>query len=251
MAQVKREQGCQFVLNGSLFDWNTLAPLCKFRVNGKTLADDTYGYWMYGWNVGNDIRMIHSDQMEQFKNGVACVALLKDGRATLLSYNKDQGGVRGRSAMGLDKDGNLILFCSKDGTSAAQTPEKLVSTMKSLGCVSAIMLDSGGSSSCDFNGQIVKSSRKVANYICIWTKPAPTTSTKCPYKEPTTTLKADSKGDGVKWVQWYLNAGGSKLAIDGTYGAGTQSAVKAFQRRVGVTADGIVGPATRRKLKEG
>ena len=42
----------------------------------------------------------------------------------------------------------------------------------------------------------------------------------------------------------------SKLAVDGVFGAGTENAVKEFQRRYGrgLVPDGIVGPATRRAM---
>ena len=43
---------------------------------------------------------------------------------------------------------------------------------------------------------------------------------RCPYKEPTSNLKAGAKGNAVKWVQWHLNKGaGERLTIDGSFGA--------------------------------
>ncbi|MDR1565161.1 MAG: peptidoglycan-binding protein [Oscillospiraceae bacterium] len=77
--------------------------------------------------------------------------------------------------------------------------------------------------------------------------PAPTPAVN-PYPKPTTTLKKGSKGNNVKWIQWALNKKGSKLTVDGSFGTGTDTAVKTFQKKSGLTADGIVGPKTRDKL---
>ena len=58
-----------------------------------------------------------------------------------------------------------------------------------------------------------------------------------------------STGDAVRIIQTKLsNWGYFSGAIDGIYGPKTEEAVKYFQRKNGLTADGIVGPATLRAL---
>ena len=54
-----------------------------------------------------------------------------------------------------------------------------------------------------------------------------------------------SSGEEVRQIQSKLKSlGFYSGAVDGIYGARTQSAVKAFQRSCGITADGIAGPTT-------
>ena len=65
----------------------------------------------------------------------------------------------------------------------------------------------------------------------------------------TTTLKPGDTGAQVKVLQRALaSLGFSAGTVDGDYGAGTEDAVKQFQRSVGIADDGIVGPATLRAL---
>ena len=70
------------------------------------------------------------------------------------------------------------------------------------------------------------------------------------YPEPTRVLRRGMKGDDVKWLQTALTRIGYQTAADGVFGRGTEINVKAFQRDAGLSADGIVGPATLRALKE-
>lgn len=58
------------------------------------------------------------------------------------------------------------------------------------------------------------------------------------------TLRRGAKGDLVVQLQRILSKDGSSLVIDGIFGSGTQSAVRAFQKRHGLEVDGIVGPKT-------
>ena len=61
-------------------------------------------------------------------------------------------------------------------------------------------------------------------------------------------LKAGSKGDQVKAMQQRLVALGYLSAADGIYGPRTYNAVVAFQRKNGLTADGVVGGMTLNRL---
>ena len=62
-------------------------------------------------------------------------------------------------------------------------------------------------------------------------------------------LRQGSKGGEVKEVQRRLKEWGYYNGkIDGVYGAGTRSAVIAFQKKNGLTADGVVGKSTYKAL---
>ena len=58
-----------------------------------------------------------------------------------------------------------------------------------------------------------------------------------------TLYKRGSRGDMVRQIQKALH-----LLADGIFGSQTEEAVKNFQRKNGLKADGIVGPATLAKL---
>lgn len=63
-------------------------------------------------------------------------------------------------------------------------------------------------------------------------------------------LKKGARGDEVRYMQELLAKAGSGLTVDGVFGNGTLTAVKAFQRNHGLKDDGIVGPLTWAKLEE-
>ena len=66
---------------------------------------------------------------------------------------------------------------------------------------------------------------------------------------PSDNVHLGDSGTGVKQIQTALVAKGYKVSVDGKFGAQTQKAVKAFQAKVGIKQDGIVGPATWSRLK--
>ena len=64
-------------------------------------------------------------------------------------------------------------------------------------------------------------------------------------------LKRGSTGEAVRELQVALNALGYNTgAVDGQFGAQTESAVKHFQQDRGITADAVVGPITWLNIDE-
>lgn len=61
--------------------------------------------------------------------------------------------------------------------------------------------------------------------------------------------KNGSRGSEVRAIQERLKSWGYNIkSVDGIYGAETEKAVREFQRKNGLTADGIAGPATLKAI---
>jgi hypothetical protein len=73
-----------------------------------------------------------------------------------------------------------------------------------------------------------------------------------PYPEPVITLRYNSRGNGVRWCQYFLNKHGARLIVDGVFKDATLKAVKELQQKAFPDNpeewDGIVGPKTRTAL---
>jgi hypothetical protein len=193
--------------------------------------------------------------MEKWQNAIACSAMLKDGKETSFKYTSAQGGIRGRTAFG-DDDLNVHLCVTTDKKEPI-SPTALRSKCKQNKAKNMIMLDCGGSSQLYHNGAYLQAEkRKVSYWICIWTIPVSTSVTKikCPYQQPTINVKYGSRGNGARWVQWYLQElGFYKGDIDGIFGNGSKNALIEFQKTVFVNKkdhDGICGYTTKNKLVE-
>lgn len=64
-------------------------------------------------------------------------------------------------------------------------------------------------------------------------------------------LRRGSTGDTVKHLQSALKASTDYTGqVDGSFGSNTEAAVKKFQSRVGLVADGIVGESTWNKVDQ-
>jgi len=67
--------------------------------------------------------------------------------------------------------------------------------------------------------------------------------------KPDDNVALGDSGSGVKQIQTALTAHGYTVAVDGSFGAKTEQAVKSFQGKNGLAQDGVVGPLTWAKLK--
>lgn len=63
-------------------------------------------------------------------------------------------------------------------------------------------------------------------------------------------LEYGDKGNKVKEYQEKLKRGGYKIDIDSSFGPAMKSVVQKFQRDHGLAVDGLLGPATQKKLNE-
>ena len=66
-----------------------------------------------------------------------------------------------------------------------------------------------------------------------------------------TTLRHGDRSQAVRTLQKNLNSHGAKLLVDGDYGDTTETAVRAYQLKVGLAVDGIAGSKTQISLAGG
>ena len=169
LASIRAETGADYLLNGTLYDMASFLPVCHLKADGEVFCRPAYSVAGYAWDQGPDIAMVALPDGAR-QNYIACTPLIVDGRKVeTLTYDPGQGGKRGRSAMGI-KDGRLALYCTRDGGTMARTPEQLRDDLLAAGWESAIMLDGGGSSQCDFAVQRVESGRTVHDLILVYLK---------------------------------------------------------------------------------
>lgn len=183
LSQVKSETGADYILNGGL--WNPdLTPCVALKVDGKILSKAPSWSGIYGFGWGEPSNFKYTNDYKTYPNFISCTSIIANGETIKgFAYDSGQGGTRGRSAIGM-KDNNLCLYCAQDGTSDAQTPEKLQARLFEYGWDYAIMLDGGGSSMCDFDGKILKGDgRKVHNWILVYLKDNKTSDVKDDPKE--------------------------------------------------------------------
>ena len=289
LSNTKKRTGCTDIINGGYFNMSTRKPLTHLKVDGVVKCSDQYAYWGYAFNT-NSKELVMVTDYSLYDNYFCGVCMVRNGQKQTMYYNSDVGGSRGRSAIGVMPNGDIIMYCTKDGSSDRKTPEQLQEYFLNLGVDSAVMLDSGGSSQCDFNGSTITSSRIVSNFICIWenknqgvttdeeetenptnpsTKPSTPTEDEPTlvqvvdkpnwddenmwtpsYKEPTENIQSGSKGEGAKWVQAMLQKIGFLIIVDGEVGTKSVNAIKTFQKYWSLSADGICGKDTRNALKD-
>ncbi|MCP2071482.1 UNVERIFIED_ORG: lysozyme family protein [Pseudomonas lini] len=67
----------------------------------------------------------------------------------------------------------------------------------------------------------------------------------------TITLRHGDRSQAVRILQKNLNNHGAALVVDGDYGDSTEAAVRAYQLKVGLVADGVAGEKTQASLAGG
>lgn len=237
--QIKNETGADVIINGGLFNMsNPAIAYCPLKSDGVVYADDGYTYFGYGWHSDQaDIRLATS--MANLDNYIACDCMIRNGQKETLHVSADRSYACPRTAIGIFPDGSVWFYAEP----AKLTPAELQDKAFYLGLDSALLLDGGGSTQGISPSGSYKQSRRCHNYILAWLKET------CPYTEPTEELGQQDPSK-VKWLQWHLNRAGADLEVDGLFGPLTHAAAVEFMSRYpNITADGVVGPLTRKYLK--
>lgn len=164
MSQIKKALGCQYILNAGLFNMATFKPINHLTVDEKVLSTtaNPYGYGI----KGTDLIFSYGNNVNAPTFLGAYPVLVRNGAALNEKAPAGLDGYRHRSAIGVTKTGDIVLLCEGVNRSLGGISGDLIKA----GCDTAINLDGGASSQCDFDGKTITSSRVVHNYICIWTQ---------------------------------------------------------------------------------
>ena len=185
---IVKETGCDFAITGTFYNkyWK---PVCPLKKDGRVLYSSTDTYRGLKWNNPSDFSTARiPDETVNYKNHFACVALIANGTAypdSLVQYNADVGGKRGRTGIGIKGD-CLMLYASKDGTSDAKTPEDLRDYVYAKGATNFVMGDGGGKVNF-YDGEYMEGSAKSQNLILVYLNK--TTETTKPTNPTDTTSK--------------------------------------------------------------
>jgi hypothetical protein len=163
--KIKAKGGYDIVFNASFFNKN-FSSCYAVKANGKVLSSEIYtcSTYGYGWNDGEIPRVMKAvDALKDNKvsNFVSAIWAILDGKPYPLDV---PGGVDSaviRTYMGLTADNQMIIGCEVTTFKAAQ--EKMLS----MGCVSGIVLDGGGSSQLITDTDSITASRIVRTFICV------------------------------------------------------------------------------------
>lgn len=168
MAQIKRELGCDYIINAGLFNMATFRPMNYLVSDGRILSSNG---GKFGFSFNGSVACLSYDNNVNYPHHVSGYpCLIKDGEKAFSKTPAGLEGHRGRSAAGITKDA-LILRAVQDVSGNSDfTLDELYRDMKNRGCIHAINLDGGGSVQCDFYSNTITSSRIVHNFICVWLK---------------------------------------------------------------------------------
>ncbi len=187
LSEIVKQTGCDYAITGTFYNkhWQ---PTCHLKKDGKVLATDPSVYRGFCWNQGPDFNQRRvPTEASGFDNYLACCTLIANGSPypnNLVIYNKDVGGTRGRTGIGI-KGNCLVLYASKDDTSDAKTPEKLRDYMFAKGVTEFIMGDGGGKVNY-YDGELMQGSAKSQNLILVYLDKEETKPTEPTIPTPTT-----------------------------------------------------------------
>lgn len=182
MAQIKQETGCQYIINGGLFDMNTFKSAGYLTVDGQVISKVANPY---GLAIKDNKMTFSYANNVNYPNFLGCYhVLVRDGKVAITQTDSNRYGKTYRSCIGLMKNGDVYLYADQTNKSLYDTAVQMANS----NCWLVLNYDGGGSTQCDFNGKGYTSSRIVHNFLCIWTED---TYQSTPEENPTTSTKKE------------------------------------------------------------
>jgi peptidoglycan hydrolase-like protein with peptidoglycan-binding domain len=166
--------GCDIITNANFFGMSSGNPVGYLADDGKTLSAYLLSKWGFEFIGKKRPVFKHWDELrtgDDFLGGYPC--LVKDGQihidTTEAGFSATSTEKRGRTAIGIKADGTFIIRSFSDVDTLNKT--SILNTAKymlSLGCVNAVNLDGGGSSSWISPWGKYITSRKLDGFLCVW-----------------------------------------------------------------------------------
>ena len=201
-----------------------IAQAClESRYGDSELARKYHNY--FGMKCGSAWRgrSVNMKTHEEYRQGV--ISTIRDN---FRAYDSMEEGVKGYF--------EFVSAKRYSSLRAAPTPKEYLERIKAAGYATA--------------SSYVKSNMAVVESMGLTRFDGFAISRANPYPEPTESVGQGSCGAQVRWVQYQLNLHGAVLAVDGMAGPKTISALRAFQSKAGLAADGICGRLTRNELEK-
>jgi len=209
-----------------------------------------YNTWYYGHAVSGDAYPWCMVFVQWVLNRAGVTGILRTAGCTpLYTWSKANGMYVKPSNM---KPGDIVLFCGFDSIAGDADHTGFFEKYDSNG--NYICIEGNTSLTSDDNGgAVMRRCRQRANILG---------GVRPKYEGDEITvvlsiLRSGSKGVQVKTVQrllndlYYTDSNGKKLKVDAEYGTKTIQAVKKFQKKRGITVDGIFGSNSWSELLKG
>lgn len=164
MSRIKRELGCDYIINGGLFHTDTFTPAGYLTSNGKVLEEVANPF---GFAINKDKMVFSYGNNVNYPDFLGCYhVLVRDGEIAIAQSESNKYGYTKRTAIGLTRDGSIVLLCDQTNRSLYGIAGELIDA----GCDVALNYDGGGSTQAIFDKKRMTSSRIVHNFLCVWTE---------------------------------------------------------------------------------
>ena len=162
--------GCDIIINANFFGLSSGIPVGYLADEGKTLSDWLLSKWGFEFPDKKKAVFAHWDKRTgaDFLGGYPC--LLRDGKiaidTTEIGFSASSTTRRARTAIGTKADGTFVIRCVKESEGLSIT--ELAHCMIAIGCVNAVNLDGGGSTSWITKESKYITSKALDGFLAVW-----------------------------------------------------------------------------------